>query len=185
MLTVHLYVTPRAVTFHACKCRGRFVHLIYCFMVSLFSTRLHSFPSFYLLIYFCHFVVLFYFIFIQFLILFLPIVFHSLEKIVLDGDIIKEGSIEKKSDLYHFLVLHGYTESNVSTVRSTYHMVYLRILCSDDSNFASLYIHLSSHHKFFFMSLFECLGFLFFEICAIDKSVYDNIYRTVIFTIIF
>ena len=61
MLTVHLYVSPRAVIFHACKYRGRFVHLIYCIMASLFSTRLHSFPSFYLLIYFCHFVVLFYF----------------------------------------------------------------------------------------------------------------------------
>ena len=61
MLTVHLYVSPRAVIFHACKYRGRFVHLIYCIMASLFSTRLHSFPSFYLLIYFCLFVVLFYF----------------------------------------------------------------------------------------------------------------------------
>ena len=61
MLTVHLYVSPRAVIFHACKCRGRFVHLIYCIMASLFSTRLHSFTPFYLLIYFRHFVVLFYF----------------------------------------------------------------------------------------------------------------------------
>ena len=61
MLTVHLYVTPKAVIFHACKYRGRFVHLIYCIMASLCPTRLHSFTSFYLLIYFCHFVVLFYF----------------------------------------------------------------------------------------------------------------------------
>ena len=61
MLTVHLYVTPKAVIFHACKYRGRFVRLIYCIMASLFSTRLHSFPSFYLLIYLRHFVVLFYF----------------------------------------------------------------------------------------------------------------------------
>ena len=61
MLTVHLYVSPRAVIFHACKYRGRFVHLIYCIMAPLFSTRLHSFPSFYWLIYLCHFVLLFYF----------------------------------------------------------------------------------------------------------------------------
>ena len=144
---------------------------------------------FHLSIYLFIFVILlFYFIFIQFLILFLRNVFHSLEKVVVDGHVIKEGSIERKSDLYHFLVLHEYTEYNVSTVRSTYHLVYLRISCSDYSFiscFAILYIHLSSHHKFFFISLFECLGFWFFEICAVDKSVYDNIYRTVIVTIIF